>query len=147
MKTVVYTTENGVFEFNLQDAIDRLHFYASEYKVDDPIEILDFLKQSREDPINIPPEKDYFGYIILDLLKERKGSVFCKTCQTSYSPDQLKSVLTGHGESPFSVTIERRIGFFRRIFKGRQRLPGMHGGKGYECPQGHELISMITWKT
>jgi len=50
------------------------------------------------------------------------------------------------GKSPLSInSIEK--GGIKKVFGKKQKLPGMLGGRGYECPKGHNLISMITWRT
>jgi hypothetical protein len=28
----------------------------------------------------------------------------------------------------------------------KERLP-LFGGRGYQCPEGHELIALVTWRT
>ena len=144
MRTVMYETERAVFKFNLPDVEDRLRHYANNHNVDDASRLLTFLSNKSSESIEIPKDSQYFGYIILDLLNAGKGSVTCKLCNRTYKPHQLKPTTVGHGESPFSINpqpIERR--FFKR-----KRNPSALGGKGYECPEGHELLSaVITWRT
>jgi hypothetical protein len=50
----------------------------------------------------------------------------------------------GAGEISFSINQEQKGGICP--FDKRRSL-SMSGGKGYECPEGHKLISMKTWRT
>jgi len=74
-----------------------------------------------------------------------KGVVYCKACKRYYQAKELKRVVVGHGESPFSVDVRGR-GWLRKLFGKKQRLP-LFGGRGYQCPEGHELIGLVTWRT
>jgi len=165
VKTILYETKNGVFEFNLFDVEDCLKTNISEYDVEEAKEILSFLSSSSGERITIPEKYDYFGHIALDLINDNKGSVTCKICNRTYQPDELKSITVGHGETPIDENLIQEIqGLkFRDIFSKKwisaavnnlknllskkQKIPGMFGGKGYECPEGHELISRISWLT
>ncbi len=146
MAKVRYETDDAIFEFDLLKVVERLNYYAAEHKVDEAAQLLDFIAESSDDSINIPEKYDYFGYIALALLSKGEGSVVCKTCKKAYQIDQLKPFTVGHGKSPLSVNIEEK-GKIKKLFGKKQRLPGMIGGRGYECPEGHTLISMITWRT
>ena len=72
--------------------------------------------------------------------------VFCKICNKRYSVKQLKSIKVGGGAKPFFIRQEKKKGI-KRFFKKRRKPPTMYGGEGYTCPEDHNLISMITWKT
>lgn len=147
MRTVIYETGNATFEFPFEDERDRLDFYSSEYNVEEAAELLKFITLQQSQEIRIPEETSYFGFIALDLLSQNKGSALCKTCQRSYQPDQLKLIVVGQGKSPLQpVKLSQDEGICKRILR-RRRNPAMHGGKGYECPEGHKLIAMITWMT
>ena len=87
-----------------------------------------------------------FPFIILEFLKTGRGTVQCSQCEITYQTSELISFAVGHGESPFSVNLKQRGGI-KRLFKKKQRLPGLFGGRGYKCPKGHELISLILWET
>ena len=143
---ITYETEKALFEFDQNDVEDRLNQLASEYNIGDAAEILDFISSPSEDPVKIPEKYTYFGYITLDLLEAGKGSVTCIPCNKTYQPYQLKPITVGHGRSPFHLKPELRGGAIKKLF-GKKRNPPLFGGKGYECPEGHELISMTTWLT
>lgn len=145
MRTVIFKTENAVFEFDLTDVQDHLYHYTSKHNVDEATKLLESLSTQSGRCIDIPKDSQYFGYIALDLIKAGKGSVTCKVCNKIYKPGQLKPVIIGHGETPFSVNLKGKGGI-KRLF-GKKQNPPMFGGKGYECPVGHELISIITWRT
>lgn len=88
-------------------------------------------------------------FIVLILLDHGKGSVMCKTCNESYRPEQLIPVTIGHGRSPFETIDQPKGGIIKNLFSKKKQFKtrGMFGGRGYECPRGHELISMVTWQT
>jgi hypothetical protein len=146
MQSVIYQTENATFTFRLDDIVDRLTFYSSEYNLDEVNKLLDFLTHSREPCIIVPEEQSYFPFVVINLIAQEKGSAHCKICKKSYRPNQLKLVPVGHGTSPFNVNINENGGICKMLFK-RNFNPPMYGGKAYECPGGHELISRITWRT
>jgi len=104
----------------------------------------DLLSQS-DHSIRIPAEQYRFACLALDLIKQGKGVVYCKACRRYYEAKDLKRVVVGHAESPVAVNVKARR-WLRKLFGKRQRLP-LYGGKEYKCPEGHELISAVTWKT
>ncbi len=106
MTLVLFQTKNAVFEFDIAEVKERLNHYISEHNIDEAIQILDLITSSFDNPIKIPDEYDYFGFIALDLISEGIGSVNCKTCNKTYQPVQLKSITVGHGKSPFSINIK-----------------------------------------
>ena len=141
MQTVVFETDNAIFYFESSDAIFHLKYY-SEQKVREATELLETISSSSSEVINI--KSDYFGFIVLDLIKAGKGHFYCKTCKETYDPGQLTPVPLGFGKSPFEVNLKQKGGIFKRFFKKKKRICGS-GGLGYLCPNGHELIGMITW--
>jgi hypothetical protein len=144
MSIIVYETETATFSFE-RDAITQL-LNRSKNTSQESDKLLTFISSSTDDPIKIPEEYDCFSSIALDLVSENKGSVICKLCNKTYHPDQLKLITVGHGKTPFSVKIKMKGGI-KYLFRKRPRLPGMFGGKGYVCPEGHKLITLITWRT
>jgi hypothetical protein len=146
MRTVIFKTENAVFQFDRKDVEVHLGILATEYGVDEADAILKRIAIPSDKPILIETEHDYFGRIALDLIDAGKGSVTCEVCGRSYKPNQLKLIKIGHGVNPFEVNMLKRGGI-KSLFKKKRKQPAMFGGKGYECPAGHELISMITWRT
>ena len=147
MATVIHETENAIFQFDLADAIKCLSAYAIQRGVDEANKLLDFLTSSPTDPVTIPEGwSELFGYVTLDLLSQRMGSAYCKICQKSYQANQLKPITIGHGKTPFSVKLKKKGGI-RYLFTREKKMPGMFGGKGYACPEGHELIARVTWRT
>ena len=146
MSKIIYTTDEAIFEFDLPPAIDKLDHYATEHNVDEARELINFIAESSEKSITIPEKYDYFGYIALDLLDQKNGSIICKICNKTYQPNQLKPTILGHGKSPFSINSKEKGGI-KKLFGSKQKPPGMSGGRGYDCPKKHNLISMITWRT
>ena len=144
MDILIYETETATFRFELDEITEFLN--RSKNRTQESNDLLNFLLSSSHDPIKIPEKCDYFASIALDLVNEGKGSVTCKLCSKTYHPDQLKPITVGHGKTPFSVNIKMKGGI-KNLFRKRPKLPGMFGGKGYECPEGHKLIALITWRT
>jgi hypothetical protein len=147
MRTVIYETETAIFQFDRTHVMEHLKKQVAERPIDDVIQLIDFIKTTPGETIKIPDEYDYFGYVVLTLIGENKGSITCKTCSEKYEPDQLKPTTVGHGTSPFKTNIKRKGGIMKRLFGKKEKRMGRFGGKGYECPNGHELISMKTWVT
>jgi hypothetical protein len=146
MGTVIFKTENAVFEFIRKDAKERLNILTTEHDAEEVTKLLELISTPGEKTILTAEEHDYFGYLAVDLIGSGKGSVKCKVCGKTYKANQLKQIAIGHGESPFVINT-RKKGGIKSLFRVKQKQPAMFGGKGYECPEGHELISMITWRT
>ena len=143
MRTVMYENRNAVFDFELSDVIDRLKYY-SDQNVREAAELLDAVSSCPSPTIKVT--SDYFGYIVLDLIKADKGHAYCKVCKETYDSNQLSSRPLGFGKSPFSINLKQEGGIIKRLFSKKKRITG-RGGEAYDCPKGHELIGMITWIT
>lgn len=141
MTTITYETDTAIFEFNLNDVVEAS---KTANQTDELNKLLHHLTPSPSNSITIPKEYTDFGYIALELITKEKGSITCKACNKTYLPDQLQPTIVGHGTSPFNL---REKGEIKKLLAKGQRLPGLFGGHGFKCPQGHELISMITWRT
>ncbi len=146
MRIIVFKTENAVFKFYRKDVLGHLINLTTENSVDEAARLLELISTASGETILIPNEHDYFGYIALDLIDAGKGSVTCKVCGKNYKADELKPFTVGHGRSPFDVNLKNKGGA-KSLFRRKQKMPAMFGGKGYQCPEGHELIAMITWRT
>jgi len=144
MKEVYFETENAILGFYYDDVVERLPYYESSLGPTEPTTLRDLLSHS-DQSITVPMEKYRFAYFALDLIEKRKGVVYCKACKRYYEAKELKRVAVGHGESPLSVNVKGR-GVWKRVFGKKQRLP-LFGGKGYQCPEGHDLIALVTWRT
>ena len=142
MKSVTFIYKNSSFKFILLDVLEYLKSSKTESNAPEADSILKYLSKTNEDPVTIPSNYNYFGFIALEL---GKGSATCNLCNRTYPAGQLEPITVGHGKSPFDVKLSWKWRFKNLISK--PKLPGMFGGKGYECPEGHELIAMITWRT
>jgi hypothetical protein len=143
--TVVYETDKAVFRFTVDEVRDYLNHTESEYDEKEVTALKDLLSSATGVSITMPKDLRLFPHIALDLIRDRRGTVYCSACGKSYESRQLKAVAVGHGESPFSVNIKGKD-WLRKIFGKRQRLP-LFGGRGYVCPRGHELIALVKWRT
>ncbi len=146
MGTVIFKTENAVFEFDRKDVKERLNILTTEHDVEEVTKLLELISILGEKTILNAEEHDYFGYVVFDLIGAGKGSITCKVCSKMYKAGQFKPITVGHGKSPFSVNTQTKGGV-KSLFRAKQKQPAMFGGKGYKCPEGHDLISMITWRT
>ena len=146
MKTVIFNTVNAVFKFDQKEVQKFLICKGSEYDQDEVTKLLDLLSADHLESIVIPEEPNYFDRIALDLIGAGKGSALCKSCKKTYLAGQFKSIKVGAGQSPFGIKHEKK-GVIKRLFAKKRKPPTMCGGTGYECPLGHNLISVITWKT
>ena len=148
MRAVIFTTPNGVFEFDQKEVKEIIRCNRSKYDLDQVANLQKLISTECNETIVIPEEPVYFDSIALDLIKiaTSNGSVFCKTCNKRYSVKQLKSIKVGGGAKPFFIRQEKKKRI-RELFKKRRKPPSMCGGEGYTCPEDHTLISMITWKT
>lgn len=90
-------------------------------------------------------EEDNQFNIVLDLIAAGRGSVTCKLCNKQYRSDQLQPITIGTGKSPFDINTGKKRKIKSLLRKKKQ--PALFGGQGYKCPEGHELIAAITWKT
>jgi hypothetical protein len=143
--TVVYETEKAVFRFTVEDVRDHLNRTETEYDAKEVTALKDVLSSDALDSITMPKDLRLFPHIALNLIRDSRGAVYCRTCGKSYESGQLKPVAVGHGETPLSVDVKGK-GWLGRLFLKRQRLP-LFGGRGYKCPDGHELLSLVTWRT
>jgi len=146
MRAVIFKTQNGVFEFDQKEVKEIIRCNRSKYDLDQVANLQDLISTECNETIVIPEEPVYFDSIALDLIRTGTGSVFCKSCNKRYSVKQLKSIKVGGGAKPFFIRQEKKKGI-KRFFKKRRKPPSMCGGEGYTCPEDHDLISILTWKT
>jgi hypothetical protein len=143
MKTIRFETPDAVFQFTYEEVVTALKSHASG---DEATELTDFLAVQQGNLIRIPQEKKSFQFAVLDLLASNKGTVFCKACGRKYQASELVSFPVGAGENPLKVKVGYGQSLLKRVF-GRQKWMPLFGGKGCKCPEGHELIGLVTWRT
>ena len=144
MREVYFEMENAILRFSYDDVVERLPYYESTLGTSELTTLRDVLSQS-DHSIRVSKEQYRSAYFALDLIEHGKEVVYCKACKRYYEAKELKRVVVAHGESPLSVDVKGRW-TLRRLFGKKQRSP-LFGGKGYQCPEGHELISLVTWRT
>ena len=145
MNAVIFKTVNAEFEFDQKEVKELIARKKSKYDLDEVAKLLEQISDKSNEAIMIPDEPVYFDYIAMDLIAAGKGSVLCKTCNKTYVARQLKSIKVGCG-SPLDIKREKK-GVIKRLFAKKRKPPTMHGGEGFECPAGHNLLTVITWKT
>ena len=144
MNTVIFQTENTIFTFSKKEVKEHLIFKQTEYAPHEVTQLLELISTDSNETILSSIHHHYFGYVALDLTSTGMGSVNCKICSKIYDVGQLKDITIGHGKSPFDINQQQKGGI--RLF-GKRRSRSLFGGKGYECPDGHTLISMETFRT
>jgi len=144
MRIVMYKNSSAIFDFLLPDVIHRLKYY-SDQNVHEATEILDAVSSSPSKVIEV--ESDYFGYVVLNLIRAGKGHAYCNACKLIYDSNQLTPRPLGFGRSPFEITLKDERGIIKRLFGKKKQIMCMRGGEAYDCPRGHELIARITWIT
>jgi hypothetical protein len=144
MKAVIFITENAVFRFPRRSVKELLIYKHSEYDTDEVPQLAELISTDTSETILTIDDHHYFGYVALDLINDGIGTVTCKICIKTYDASQLKQLAVGHGKSPFDINQEQKGGF---SLIEKRKNPSMFGGKGYTCPESHNLISMETWKT
>ena len=146
MNAVIFKTVNAEFEFDQNEVKKLIARKKSEYDLDEVAKLLELISDKSNEAIMIPDEPVYFNYIAQDLIAAGKGSVLCKTCNKTYVARQLKSIKVGFDGSLLEIK-KKKKGVIKRLFTKRRKPPTMLGGKGFECPAGHNLLTVITWKT
>ena len=144
MREVYFETENAILRFFHDDVVEILPYYESTLGTSEAAALRGLLT-STDQSIKIPGEQYRFAYFALYLIGHSKGVVYCKACKRYYEAKELKRVVVGHRESPFSVDVKGR-GWLKKLFGKKQKQP-LFGGKGFACPEGHELIGVVTWRT
>jgi hypothetical protein len=142
MTRSLFDTGSALFEFDRKEVMERVSSFKERHGVETAADVKEFVFSQTEETTIIPPEMTNFRVIALELLGDGLGKVTCKACNRTYDAKELKRIKVGHGETPFSVPLERR-GWIKRLFRRKMKLPGMLGGKGFTCPQNHEVISLI----
>lgn len=146
MARILFDTGNALLDFECEEVMERISAFKERHGVEASAYLRELAFSHADEPTIIGPEMTNFRVLAVDLLGDGIGKVTCKTCGKTYDAKELKRIKVGHGESPFSVPLERR-GWIKRLLRRQAKLPGMLGGKGFACPQNHEVISLITWRT
>ena len=146
MRAVIFKTPNAEFKFDQKEVKAQIVLKKSAYYTDEADKLLSLISADLYRVIRIPEEPVYFDHIALDLISAGNGSALCKTCNKTYQAGQLKSIKVGFGGSPLDIQREKKS-VFSCLFSKKRKPPTIYGGKGYTCPEGHNLISVITWKT
>ena len=167
MDKIMYKTENAIFEWIKPDVLERLQNHKTKFNSLEADMIAKYLSCGGGgcDHNIVPEEYDYFTIIALELLDKQKGSVSCKKCDETFESRKLKSITVGHGKTPFDENTRRekdRLRFraifgerwfrvaienIKNPFRKKNSNPPMFGGKGFACPNDHELITLVTWRT
>ena len=145
MDTITFRTEDAIFQFDRKPVMECLEHRKSSYEIKNLDTLIKALSSQSENTILSSTEHHYFGFIVLDLISAGEGSVVCKNCGKRYRCNQLEDFATGQDEITTKVNTAKKVGF-KSLFRKKPK-PGLSGGKGVKCPEGHELIFMISWIT
>jgi hypothetical protein len=144
MNTVIFHTENALFKFRKKEVRESLICKQSEYDPDEITQLLELFSTDASETLLNKDNHNYFGFVALELISSGHGNAICQICDKIYKTGQLKEFTVGHGKSPLDINQKQKGGI--RLFNKR-KMTSMFGGKGYRCPEGHNLISMETWRT
>jgi hypothetical protein len=144
MSTVIFQTENALFKFALKEVKESLICKKTEYVPDEVTRLLELISTDSDETIFNTDAHSYFGFVALDFIGSGKGTAICKLCDKTYAAGQLKEFAIGHGKSPFDIKQKQKGGI--RLL-GKRKNPSLFGGRKFNCPEGHTLISLETWKT
>jgi len=161
---ITYKTENSIFEFAKSDVFERLNFHKNELNSLEA-DMMEKYLSCRGHPNVVPEEYDYFTIIAVELIEKEIGEVTCEVCDKTYQASELKSIKVGSGRTPIDENARREndrlrlraifgkewfrvaIDNIKNPFRKKNSNPSMFGGKGYACPNDHELITLVTWRT
>ena len=146
MRVVIFETVDAVFQFHQPEVEKQIVRKKSAYEIDQTDKLLSMILAGNQKTIKIPEEPLFFNSIALDLICSGIGSVFCNACNKTYQAGHLIPIVIGSGRSPLGIKREKK-GMFRRLFSKKHKPPELYGGIGHTCPAGHELLTVITWKT
>jgi len=167
MDKIMYKTENAIFEWAKSDVFERLTFHKKELNSVEADMVAKYLSCGGGGCHHnvVPEEYDYFTIIAVELIEKEKGEVTCKVCDETFESSELKSIKVGHGRTPFDDDSHEKndrlklraifgercfrvvIDNIKNPFRKKNSNPPMFGGKGYACPNDHELITLVTWRT
>ena len=146
MNTVIFKAEDAIFQFDQESVMECLEHRKTLYEIKELDPLLDVITNEPEKVILFLEGQKYFGFIALDLINDGEGSVLCKTCSKQYPSNQLETFTVGPDDASIKTLTGKKKGL-KGLFRKRPKPFGMYGGKGYKCPEGHELIFMRTWIT
>ena len=143
MRIVVYENDESSFMFSLSDVMNQLQ-ERSDQGVQEATELKNILSLCVSQVITV--DDDYFGFTILNLLKEGKGSVHCKVCGKAYLSNEVRSVPIGSRRNKITIdnTRECKKGFMKRFFIRKKRMTVMMGGEKYICLNGYVIFWVMT---
>lgn len=141
---VIYRTINASFKFN-QESVKKIITENFDRYEEEAAELANEILLGHNPKIIIREEPNYFEVIALELITAGEGSAFCKRCIKNYRVNQLERISIGCGERPIFSGMDQKKSF--QFLRKRNKRPELFGGTGYRCPEGHNLISTITWRT
>jgi hypothetical protein len=149
MSTVIFKTEEAIFQFDRKTVIECLEHRKSSYEIQELDTLIKVLSNQPEKATLSFEEHRYryFGFIVLNLI-DASGlkSVLCMPCSKHYRSNQLEAFTVGPDDATFQADKAKKGGL-KSLVRKKLKPPGMYGGKGYKCPRGHILIYMQTWTT
>jgi hypothetical protein len=69
MKSITFENREALFAFDQDDVYDCLVHYSNKHQIREATDLVNFLTSIKGDSKRVPQqEKEYFGYVVLDLL-------------------------------------------------------------------------------
>jgi hypothetical protein len=155
MAKITYSNERTILTFEYQDVIQALSQSIKEYKVPRDSELLAWIvSQSSNGNVDITIEEDEnlareFGhriiYVLKDLLLEKKGTVFCKSCRIASPAYHIRVHRRSIGDY-FNGVDSKTIETIKEDYglKGPINIGGS-GGTRFYCDHDHEIFSVMEW--
>ena len=120
MNTVIFKTEEAIFQFDRKTVLECLEHRKTLYGIKELDLLLDVISSQPDQTILSSAEHQYFKFIVLDLISAGKGSVVCKNCGKSYRFHQLKPFTVGPDEATFKAVTAKKGGL-KRLFRKKTK--------------------------
>jgi hypothetical protein len=155
MARITYENEGTILTFEYQDVVQALSQSIKEYKVPRDSDLLAWIvSQSNNGNVDVIIEEyenltREFGhriiYVLKNLLLEKKGTVFCKSCRNSSPASHIRVHKQSIGDY-FKGVDSKAI----KTMKGDYGLTGPiniggSGGTRFYCDHDHEIFSVMEW--
>jgi hypothetical protein len=144
MSIIIFETYDAIFQFEYKAVMLCLEHRKSSYENNELDTLIKLLANQPENAKLSSEQHRYFGFIVLEDLIDTsgQGSVVCKNCGKQYRFNQLEAFTVGPDDATFKAATAKK-----NLFREKPKPFGIYGGKGYKCPEGHELIFQVAWRT
>ena len=155
MTKTIYENERVILSFESQDVLQVLSRHIKEYMVPHDSKLMAWIVSQLNNgnaDVTIEEDEDLtreFGhrivYVVRDLLLEKKGSVFCKSCRKTSTTSNIrvhKRSISNHFKGVDSKTIDTMKDDYG--LRGLINIGGSSGTRVY-CDHDHKIFSVMEW--